>query len=182
MDILLLVILMVIAVAILAFAKGGVVAIAYPYQRSKYLLSNAERSFYGVLVQAVGDSAVVFTKVRVADVVAPQKGLGRSAWQRAFNAISAKHFDFVICAPDDLSVRLVVELDDASHGSSRAQKRDALLNGACQSAGLPLLHIKAAKSYSVAELRQQVTDAITPRPEVPAEMAAAATTGERLSH
>lgn len=181
MEILLLVILMVVVVAVLGFAKGKGGAIAYPYQRSKYLLSNAERSFYGVLVQAVDGSSAVFSKVRVADVIAPQKGLGRSAWQRAFNAISAKHFDFVVCAGDDLSVKLVVELDDASHGSSKAQKRDAFLNGACRSAGVPLLRIRAARAYSLADVRQQVTDAITPQPEVPADTAVATTTGDRLS-
>ncbi len=182
MDILLLVILMVVVVAVLVFAKGKGEAIAYPYQRSRYFLSNAERSFYGVLVQAVDGSDAVFTKVRVADVIAPQKGLGRSAWQRAFNAISAKHFDFVVCAGGDFSVKLVVELDDASHGSSKAQKRDAFLNGACQSAGVPMLRIRAARGYSLADVRQQVTDAITPRPELPAEMAAVTSTGDRLSH
>lgn len=61
------------------------------------LLTPAERSFYGVLISAVGDSALVFSKVRVADVLKPQKGLDRSNWQRAFNRISSKHFDFVLC-------------------------------------------------------------------------------------
>ena len=38
----------------------------YPYQLSKYLLSRAERSFYGVLVQAIGNTKIVFVKVRLA--------------------------------------------------------------------------------------------------------------------
>lgn len=175
MDILLLAIVIVVMVVILALAKGKSRASAYPYQRSKYLLSNAERSFYGVLVQAVGSSGVVFSKVRVADVIEPQKVLGRADWLRAFNAISSKHFDFIVCGPDDLSIKLAVELDDESHRSSKAQKRDALLNGASQSAGLPLLRIRAAKSYSVAELQRQVTNAMSPQPVVSAGMAVAAT-------
>lgn len=75
----------------------------YSYQLSRGLLSKAERSFYGVLVQAVGSNGIVFAKVRVADVINPKKGMSRSDWQRAFNQISAKHFDFVVCDPGDLS-------------------------------------------------------------------------------
>ncbi len=132
-----------------------------PYQSSKYLLSKAERSFYGVLVLAIGKSGLVFSKVRVADVIAPKKGLNRSDWQRAFNAISSKHLDFVICDPSDCSVRLAVELDDSSHGSAKAQKRDRLLNGAFESAGLPLLRIKAARSYAVVDIQRRVEAAIS---------------------
>jgi hypothetical protein len=73
----------------------------YPYQLSKYLLSKAERSFYGVLSQVIGDSGLIFTKVRIADVLSPGKSLDRSNWQKAFNAISSKHFDFLICDPRD---------------------------------------------------------------------------------
>lgn len=172
MDTLLLAVIVIVGIAVffvLVKAKGG--SRDYPYQLSKYLLSKAERSFYGVLVQAVGDSAIVFSKVRVGDVITPMKGLNRSEWQRAFNAISSKHFDFIVCDPGDCSVLLAVELDDSSHGSSKARKRDSLVNGACQSAGLPLLRIKAAKSYVVAELQRQVEEAILPQPVAPDESA-----------
>lgn len=134
----------------------------YPYQINDGLLSKAERSFYGVLVQAVGDTGLVFAKVRAADVIMPVKGLKRSVWQRAFNAVSLKHFDFVICDPEDCSVRFAVEVDDASHETSKGQKRDNQINAACDSAGLPLLRIKAAKSYVVADIRHQIEALLSP--------------------
>jgi predicted RNA-binding Zn-ribbon protein involved in translation (DUF1610 family) len=172
MNTLLLAVIVIAGVAVfLALAKGKGGTRSYPYQLSKYLLSKAERSFYGVLVQAVGNSGIVFSKVRVADVISPKKGQNRSDWQRAFNAISSKHFDFIVCEPSDCSIKLAVELDDSSHGSSKAQKRDDLLNGACESAGLPLLRVKAAKSYVVAELQRQVEEAISPQPIMPGESA-----------
>lgn len=174
-TLLLAVVIVIVAIAILlAVAKGKDGSRDYPYQLSKYLLSNAERSFYGGLVQAVDSSGIVFSKVRVADVISPKKGLNRSDWQRAFNAISSKHFDFIVCEPTDCSIKLAVELDDSSHGSSKAQKRDALLNGACESAGLPLLRIKAAKSYAVAELQRQIEEAISPQPVAPEQSVASA--------
>jgi hypothetical protein len=40
---------------------------------------------------------MVFGKVRVADVVETASGLRWSDRLRAFNRISAKHFDFLVC-------------------------------------------------------------------------------------
>lgn len=163
MNTLFLAVIVIVAVVLfIALAKGSGGSKEFPYQLSKYLLSKAERSFYGVLVQAIGTTGLVFSKVRVADVITPQKGLSRPNWQRAFNAVSSKHFDFLVCDPTDCSIKLAIELDDASHGSAKSQKRDNLLNCACESAGLPLLRIKAAKGYAVAEIRRQVEQAISP--------------------
>lgn len=67
--------------------------------RQKEFLSSAERSFLGVLNQAADDDWGVFAKMRIADVLTPAKGMSRSRWQSAFNAISAKHFDFLLCDP-----------------------------------------------------------------------------------
>jgi hypothetical protein len=96
----------ILSVAIVAFAlfflarrseKGRPEQVDWPYQKSAALFTPAERSFLGVLQQAVGNNATIFGKVRVADVVEPKAGLGRSARQRTFNRISAKHFDFLLC-------------------------------------------------------------------------------------
>ena len=74
-----------------------------PYELCGPVFTPAERSFYGVLKLACEDKAVVFGKVRIADILKPRKGLNRSQWQIAFNKISAKHFDFVLCNPKNLT-------------------------------------------------------------------------------
>ena len=133
--------------------------------RQKELLSPAERSFLGVLNQAAGEEWRVFAKVRIADVLTPAKGLNRSRWQSAFNAISAKHFDFLLCDPADCAPKVAVELDDKSHERASRQKRDRLVESACASAGLPLLRVKAARAYQIAEIRDQIREATTPKPD-----------------
>lgn len=125
----------------------------YPYQLNERLFSPAERSFYGVLTQAVKNDAVVFGKVRVADILSPSSGLSRSRWQIAFNRISSKHFDFVVCSPSTLSILAVVELDDKSHSRSSRVERDRFLDSACEAASVPLHRFKAAKMYNVGEVR-----------------------------
>lgn len=125
----------------------------YTYTKHKALFTPAERSFYGVLIQAVGDDVQVFGKVRVADVLKPDC-VSSEKRLRAFNKISSKHFDFVLCSKRDLSVLCVVELDDRSHNSPKRRKRDAFLDAACKSAGLRLVHIPAKSKYSHAAISQ----------------------------
>lgn len=136
------------------------------YTKRPTLFSPAERSFLGVLDQAIGDEYRVFGKVRVADVVEPLRGLGNSARQKAFNRISAKHFDYVLCAKDDISVVAVLELDDKSHRQRKRQERDDFLVGLCQATSLPLIQVPAQRAYSIPELRERVLGALRPPAEV----------------
>ena len=122
------------------------------YTKISCLFSPAERSFLGVLSLATGEDTQIFAKVRVADVITPTKGSPKSQWQIAFNKISSKHFDYVLCDKKDLSVMCVVELNDRSHHSKNRRERDAFLTTACQSAGLPLIMIPARRTYTVHEV------------------------------
>ena len=124
------------------------------YKKQKVLFSPAERSFLGVLTQAVEDNAIIFGKVRVADVLTPISGLPRNKWQTLFNKISGKHFDFIICDKGDLSILCAIELDDKSHNSKPRKTRDEFLKSACSSANLPLIQVPTKSAYNVDELRQ----------------------------
>ena len=159
--------LVLVALVVLAALKGKVAgsgSVGFPYQPAKPLFSAAERSFLGVLDQAVGSEHRVFGKVRVADVAAVKPGLGNSARQGALNRIAAKHFDFVVCRSGDLSVVCAVELNDRSHSSQRAQARDELLANVCRAINLPLLTVPAKAAYSSQDVRAQFLAAVEPSP------------------
>ena len=141
----------------------------FPYSRIDNLFTPAERSFYGVLCQACEGKAIVFGKVRVADVLKTESGLTNSVRQIAFNRISGKHFDYVLCDPDDLSIIATVELDDSSHNSKKAIKRDEFLESACRAANLTLHRFKASYSYKVSEVHDAVFPASTPLDALEAE-------------
>jgi ssDNA-binding Zn-finger/Zn-ribbon topoisomerase 1 len=125
----------------------------FPYRKVKALFTPAEHSFLGVLHQAVGTNAMVFGKVRVADVVETAPGLRWSDRLRAFNRISAKHFDFLVCDRKNLSVLCAIELNDASHNSKRRQERDEFLKGVCEAVSVPLIQIPAKSAYVISEVR-----------------------------
>ena len=121
------------------------------------LFTPAERSFLGVINFAINDEAVVFGKVRVADVITPRKSQSRTIWQKSSNKISSKHFDFVICDKEELSPICIIELDDKSHETKKRKIRDQLLRSACESAGVPLLQFPAQAKYRVAQVRSQIS-------------------------
>jgi ribosomal protein L37AE/L43A len=128
----------------------------YPYQKRPALFSTAERSFLGILDQAVSDQYRIFGKVRIADVVEPKRGLDAGRRQRAFNRINSKHFDFLLCAKGDLSVVCAIELDDQSHRERKRRERDAFVEGVCQAVSLPLARISAQHMYTVPEVRAAI--------------------------
>lgn len=152
-------IVLVVAAALLAAAgkkAGSGAKVGFPYAPAKVLFTPPERSFLGVLDQAVGPQYRVFGKVRVADLAALKPGLRASARQGALNRVAGKHVDFVVCRASDLAVVCAVELNDRSHASKRAQARDAFLVDVCKTIGLPLFQVPAKSAYSVPELRAQL--------------------------
>jgi hypothetical protein len=105
------------------------------YERQPVLLTPAERSFFGVLQQSVASDYIIFSKVRLADIVRPSNS-SHSAWQAAFNRITGKHVDFVICEPGRVNVVAAIELDDRSHETLEAGFRDNLVDSALTDAGI----------------------------------------------
>ena len=131
-------------------------AVELPYERNSVLLSAAERSFLGVLEQALGEGYRVCPKVRVADAISVRRPLPRGEWQRAFNRISSKHFDFILCRSTDLEIACVVELDDSTHQRHDRQDRDMFLGEVCSVSSLPLLRFPAKEAYTVSDIRERL--------------------------
>jgi predicted RNA-binding Zn-ribbon protein involved in translation (DUF1610 family) len=147
----------------------------FPYTLNEALFTQGERAFLAVLDQALGEEYRIFGKVRIADVASVKSIRDQRSWYRAFNKISAKHFDYVLCDRKDLSFVAVVELDDRSHERPERQERDAFVAGVCQAIGLPLIQVPAQGAYSVDEVRSEILEALrkgnrgVPRRRAPAK-------------
>jgi hypothetical protein len=139
-------------------APAGESPEALPYRRKDYLLTKAERSFFGVLRQAVGVEYLIFAKVRLADLVWIPRGTPSA--QSHANRVNPKHIDFVLCDHDAIRPLLAIELDDSSHARSDRRSRDAFVDAALAAAGLPLLRVPAQTGYNVAELQSRIRTAI----------------------
>lgn len=153
-----LVVLAVLAVVILILTSSKKAqSPTFPYLKEPNLFTPVERSFLGVLEQAVGQKYRVMGKVRLADVIKMRPGLSGGARQSAFNRIQSKHLVFVACAPKDLSVQFVVEFDDQCHVRSNRQDRDEFVDKALQAAGVPIYHFPAKRAYSVGEIQKTLS-------------------------
>lgn len=143
-----LIVIVLIVVALVAIKGGLSVATKQENELSFVarpdLFSAADRSFYGVLDQALGGEYRIFGKVRLGDLVEPAKGLTKSQSTTARNRLNQKHVDFVLCRYDTLAVVAVIELDDASHGRKDRSDRDDFVDK-------PLLPASAGGAYSGAK-------------------------------
>ncbi len=136
-----------------------------PRFRAAAFLSPAERSFFGVLRQAVENDYHIFAKVRLADIITPEKTNSRSASQVARNKISCKHVDFLLCETGDLSPVAAIELDDKSHSTLAAGFRDEFVDAALRGAQIPTIRFAARRAYAPAEIKSQLQALINNRCE-----------------
>jgi len=123
-----------------------------PYESKGNLLTPAELKFLRVLDQVIGSHYRIMVQVRLADIIKVKKGVDNSTRSSAFNRIKAKHLDFVACDPSDMRVKFAIELDDSSHKQTKRMERDAFLNDAMQSAGIPLHRFAVKREYDQREV------------------------------
>ena len=87
-----------------------------PYERQEYFLSPAEKQFYDVLLELVGEEITICPKPSVREVLRVRDDIKRDRL-KYFNWISQKHVDFVLCDRETMQILCAVELDDRTHAS-----------------------------------------------------------------
>jgi hypothetical protein len=152
------VVLLVAVSAILQQKKKSTSDAELIFEERGELFSPAERSFLGVLEQALSEEFRVFGKVRLGDVIQPAKGLNKSQRQTAWNKVNFKHLDYLICRTDTLGVVAAVELDDKSHNAKNRFERDQFIDQALSSAGIRMVRFKAQKSYEFVDVKRKLAD------------------------
>ena len=131
-----------------------------PYRQRDDFLSAAELSFYRVLILALDGSHLVCLKVNLADIFFVARPNENQSYR---NKIDRKHVDFLLCDLATMKPVMGVELDDASHARRDRQDRDQFVDQVFEAAGLPLLRVRAAASYSPQNIADLVRQAISGR-------------------
>jgi hypothetical protein len=124
--------------------------IDFPYFKKPQFFTAAEKKFYDILIRAVDQEFVVFSKCRVADLI----GVDSKKHFGAFNRIKSKHIDFVIVRKSDGGLICGIELDDSSHKRWDRVKRDLFLDEVFATVDLPLFRFKVQKVYSVSDIQK----------------------------
>jgi hypothetical protein len=130
-----------------------------PYVLKRYLMTRAERSFFGVLEQVTDSSKYyIFPQVSLNNLVTVEKGTG--SYQAFHNKIDRKSVDFMLFEKSTISPVLAIELDDSSHDREDRQERDVFVDGVLAKAGLPLLHVRAQAAYDPKQLAVSIGEAV----------------------
>lgn len=120
----------------------------------KFLLTKNEYKFYKELKSIADELGLtILSKIRMADLVESNEQESFE-YQKAFSKIKAKHVDFALADPDNLYIKLLIELDDASHEKEDRIKRDEFVEKVYKEAGYKLLRVKNDTSY----LREKIIE------------------------
>lgn len=115
-----------------------------PYKK-KFLLTKNEWAFYKDLKKVTDKYNLhILSKIRLADLVEVKSGLDNKTRMKYFGKIKSKHIDFALCNPENLSILLLIELDDSSHDRSDRMERDSFVENLFQETGYKLLRVRSS--------------------------------------
>ena len=120
------------------------------------LLTPAEINLIESLGQSIPSHLRLHTKVRLADVFMVRHEVSGKEQRHRFLQISSKHVDFLLVKATDYTPVCGIELDDSSHDRAERIERDILVNRVFAESGIPLLRIKAARTYNSAQLAADI--------------------------
>ncbi len=130
----------------------------YPFRAKETLMSEAELDFFHVLECVIPDKTMIAPEVRLGDVI----GCSEADWQAGHGPrISAKHLDFVLIERGSSRILAGIELDDRSHDRPERRERDIFLDKAMAAAQVPLLRVRASRSYSQTELQKALEEVLS---------------------
>jgi len=129
-----------------------------PYKSRDVLFTPAELNFLNTLEQSLNKNYRIYGKVRLCDIIETMNDLDKRTHQKAFNRISSKHVDFVICNARSLAIEMVIELDDSTHKQSERRARDWFLNAALKAAEIPIVRFQVKRAYALRELQAKLGD------------------------
>jgi hypothetical protein len=145
------ILLIVVALAAVKFNDGG---LNFPYKKKTTLFTPVERNFLQLLEVAIGDKYRVVCRVKLGDVLQVRKNTGKQSSRQAQARASSKYLDFVLCAKEDLSPMVAIDLVHLNGKVGYKSQRDWFVNGALESANIPHLRIKVKPGYKPQEIRE----------------------------
>lgn len=128
-----------------------------PYY-SKKPLTETEALFHQRLVQALPE-CIVLSQVQLSRFINVDRIKAGRDFYKYFNAIAQQSVDYLICLKD-FTIVAAVELDDKSHNSKDAQKRDVKKTRNLKAAEIPLIRWHAEFMPSIEQIRTQFSQDI----------------------
>jgi len=119
--------------------------IGHFYYPKKSLLTQTERTFYQELQKQNNNQYAIHSKVRLEDIVGVAKGVG-DRFREMRNHIKSRHVDFVITKHSG-EILAVIELDDKSHDTKKAQVADEIKNQIFEYNNVKFYRVRVGEDY-----------------------------------
>lgn len=132
--------------------RGASAAVDMPtVMVSNRFVSEAEADFFRVLRAVVGDRGHILAQVSLRQLLyfPARSSPGRQRW---LNKVAQKSVDFVVCDPNTLTPKVVIELDEPSHARPDRQTRDEDVDTILEAASMPVLRVLTSRTYDTREL------------------------------
>jgi len=127
----------------------------YKYQKKSFMTQNEVAVLRSLYKMSKQHNYLIFTRVRMWDLIEPSKGMSHSDKKSAENQISQECADFVLCDKTTFQPVWILRLSDnandrvqneRSRDKAERQKIDAFMADAYASADLPVLYIRDTKN------------------------------------
>ncbi len=132
----------------------------FAYLKKDSLLTEAEKSFYTVLREVVGEKYLVCPQVSLSAILSIPDERDRGRYAVSRNKIQSKYVDFLLCEPESLKPLLVIELNDSSHDQAKRIRRDDFLVRALEGAGVAFFPVVIASQYDREDLERGIAEKV----------------------
>jgi hypothetical protein len=122
----------------------------YPFRRTEVLLNDTELLVYKLLQHEVGESAFVFPKVRLSDIVDLPKRVERRDF--LMNLVKSKGIDFVVCTSEKAAPVIAIQVGNKDDDNE-------LITDVTGAAGLPFLQLPNKRAFEPGELTELIRQA-----------------------
>lgn len=129
------------------------------YQKKMSLFNADDQRFYRTLLEAVGDDYIVFSKIRISDIIIPQKGSHGQAIDSGYAQVANLCFDFVLLEPQNFGIACLVLAQEKLDFAKQEN-----LQAICDAVALPLACFSLKKSHSAGEVRDNLLQLLQDNP------------------
>jgi hypothetical protein len=148
------VLMMLLIIVAVGAMKLNEPSLAFPFKKKGNLFTPVERSFLGLIEEAVGKDFRILCRVKMSDVLAIRQSTDKKTSKSATSRASNKYLDFVLCAKGDMSPVIAIDLVHSTGKDGYKCQRDYFVNGALDAAHIPHVRIKVRSGYNARDIRE----------------------------
>ena len=151
LAIVLMMLLIIVAVGAMKLHEPS---LAFPFKKKGNLFTPVERTFLGLIDEAVGDEFRILCRVKMSDILTIRQNADKKTSKNATLRAGSKHLVFVLCSKVDMSPIIAIDLVHNSGKDGYKSQRDFYVSGALDAAHVPHVRIKVRSGYKVQDIRE----------------------------